>query len=196
MDKVTLDLIVNLMEQIKSKDKRITELEKMLNSKERELQQMVNKRLDVLEKQQSQQMNNVDKRVDTIITKNMKQVTDIQKKLFDKKYEELRLEYKYEDTVNTWINTCCEWKDDVVISEGYDGGIGTTMAPTEFDILYLEFNEWCEVKEYNKPPRHKCIEIFNTRQAASKYGLVFGKKKSDWCKNGTPQEPLYNIMVV
>lgn len=185
MEKVTLELIVNLMEQLKTKDKRITELEQILD-----------KRLIVLEKQNSQQMNAIDKRVDSIITKNMKQVTDIQKKLFDKKYEELRLEYKYEDTVNTWINSCCEWTDDIVISEGYDGNVGTTMAPVEFDVLYLEFGEWCEIKEYMKPPRHKCMELFNTRQAASKYGLVFGKKKSDWCKNGTAQEPLYNIRVV
>ena len=190
MEKVTLDLIVNLMEQLKAKDKRITEVEQMLNSKERELQQMVNKRLDVLEKQNSQQMNNIDKRVDAIITKNMKQVTDIQKKLFDKKFEELRLEAQYKHNVNHWVNTCCEWTENVRVSDT------ESYAPTEFDILYLEFSEWSEIQECKKPPRNILMELFNEIQSASKYGLELGKSKRDKCKNGTHCEPLYNISVV
>jgi hypothetical protein len=180
MDNVSFELIINhLMEQLKTKDKRITELE-----------QMIDKRLNSLEKHNSQQMNNIDKRVDSIITKNMKQVTDIQQKLFNKKCEEISLETQYENIVNEWLKSSCEWVDDVKVSDT------ESYAPTEFDILYLEFSEWCEVRNYKTLPRNKCMKLLNDHQAESKYGLYLGKRKSDKCKNGTLYDPLYNINVV
>ncbi len=177
---MSFELIINhLMEQLKTKDKRITELEQMLD-----------KRLNLLEKHNSQQMNNIDKRVDAIITKNMKQVTDIQKKLFDKKCEEISLDTQYQNTLNEWLKTSCEWVDDVKVSDT------ESYAPTEFDILYLEFSEWVEVKEYKKPPRNVVMELLNDHQAASKYGLKISGSKRDKCKNGTHYEPYYNISIV
>lgn len=93
------------------------------------------------------------------------------------------------DVVGMWIDQCCEIAENVRVSDL------EKYAPTEFDILYLEFSEWAETKEYKKPSRPKVMEAFNKWQAKSRFGLSLGKKKSDKCVNGTEQEPLYNLVV-
>jgi len=93
------------------------------------------------------------------------------------------------DVVGMWIDQCCDISENIRVNDL------EKYAPTEFDILYLEFSEWAETKEYKKPSRPKVIEAFNKWQAKSRFGLSLGKKKSDKCVNGTEQEPLYNLIV-
>ena len=54
-------------------------------------------------------------------------------------YWSLRNDYiNSNDLIGQWVSDCCEESESI-----YDTNQVTKYAPTEFDNLYAEFQEWC-----------------------------------------------------
>ncbi len=98
------------------------------------------------------------------------------------------------DLVGQWISLNCAEEDNEVSTDGI-----TETAPTSFDTLYEHFIEWCEDEEFkNRPDKKRVREALKKWQAKSKYGLSYGKKKSDsvGMANGYESAMKFNLKVL
>ena len=92
------------------------------------------------------------------------------------------------DNVGRWIAESCEEAPNVT-----DNGI--EKAPTSFEDLYEDFEEWCK-ENGCKAQKNKVKEDLIKWQEKSKYGLSLGKTMKDGCCNGTKRKPLFNLVVL
>jgi len=93
------------------------------------------------------------------------------------------------DVIGKWITDCCSEVDNIV------SGVNE-YAPSEFDNLYAEFSEWCNINEEDKPARKMVKEALKVWQGKSKYGLSIGKTKSDNLPNGSELKPRFNLKII
>jgi P4 family phage/plasmid primase-like protien len=96
------------------------------------------------------------------------------------------------DLVGQWIDQNCEEEDNQVSTDGI-----TEVAPTDFDTLYDNFIEWCEEEEFkNRPDKGGCRNALKKWQEKSRFGLSYGKKKSDSGANGYEKAMKFNLKIV
>ena len=92
------------------------------------------------------------------------------------------------DLIGQWITDCCVEVDNV--TKGVN-----EFAPSEFDSLYTDFDEWCKDQEEKGPGKRMVKEALKNWQAKSKYGLSISKRKVDNLPNGSEAKPLFNLKV-
>ena len=92
------------------------------------------------------------------------------------------------DIVSQWIEQACEESPNI-INDGIEN------APTSFEDLYEDFDEWCK-EQGHKSQKNKVKEDLLKWQEKTKYGLSVGKSKKDGCSNGTRRKPLFNLVIL
>lgn len=93
-------------------------------------------------------------------------------------YEEIMREHVNQETlIKCFINNRCE----------------ECCSPTEIDILYCDFKEWCIKEKYDSPKRNIFKGELKKWQEKSTFGLDIGEKKSDAGVNGFEGKPKFNL---
>ena len=92
------------------------------------------------------------------------------------------------DIVSQWIEQSCE-------ISGNETKNGVMKAPTSFQDLWDDFDEWCK-DQGHKYKKSKMKDDLFRWQESSEYGLSLGKRMSDGCSNGTRKNPYFNIVVI
>ena len=96
------------------------------------------------------------------------------------------------DLVGQWIDRRCEVAGHVESTDGV-----TVMAPTDFENLYDDFKEWCESEEFkNHPDKLGVKNALKKWQEKSKWGLSYGKKKSEQGANGYEDAMKFNLKII
>lgn len=96
------------------------------------------------------------------------------------------------DLVGRWIVLKCEEADNEKAADGV-----TEYAPTDFETLYSEFSDWCKDEEFlNRPDKSGVREALKKWQEKSKYGLLYGKYKSDKKPNGYESCMKFNLRLI
>ena len=95
------------------------------------------------------------------------------------------------DLVGQWIDQNCEEAENEISSDGI-----TETAPTDFDTLYEDFKEWCGEEELkNIPDKGSVRNALKKWQEKSRFGLSYGKKKSDSGANGYEKAMRFNLNI-
>ena len=95
------------------------------------------------------------------------------------------------DLVGQWIDQNCMEEDNIISTDGI-----TEQAPTDFENLYDDFKEWCEGEEIRNCPDKKSIRnSLKKWQEKSRYGLSYGKKKSESGANGYEKSMKFNLKI-
>ena len=95
------------------------------------------------------------------------------------------------DLVGQWIDQNCTEEDNIVSTDGV-----TEQAPTDFENLYDDFKEWCEGEEIRNCPDKKSVRnSLKKWQEKSRYGLNYGKKKSEAGSNGYEKSMKFNLVI-
>ena len=96
------------------------------------------------------------------------------------------------DLVGQWIDRRCEPAEHVESTDGV-----TAFAPTDFENLYDDFKEWCENEEFkNHPDKMGVRNALKKWQDKSRWGLSYGKKKSEQGANGYEDAMKFNLKVI
>lgn len=98
------------------------------------------------------------------------------------------------DLVGQWIEQNCIEADNILATDGI-----MELAPTDFETLYDNFVEWCQEEEVNSRPDKKGVKAALKKwQEKSRYGLSYGKKKSDaeGMPNGYEKAMKFNLKIV
>ena len=71
---------------------------------------------------------------------------------------------------------------------------GSEIAPTDFEDLFYQINDWCKKVGHKLQDKKKTMADLKKWQRKSKFGIQMGTKKSERCVNGTTQDPKFNLV--
>ena len=95
------------------------------------------------------------------------------------------------DLIGQWIDNNCEECENIISQDGI-----TEQAPTDFEVLYDDFKEWCQEEEHtNGPDKMTVKNALKKWQEKSVYGLSYGKKKCDAGANGFEKSMKFNLKI-
>ena len=96
------------------------------------------------------------------------------------------------DLVGQWIRDNCKEVDNEISTNGI-----TETAPTDFDALYDDFKEWCGEEELkNILDKGSVRNALKKWQEKSRYGLSYGKNKSEAGANGYEKAMKFNLKIL
>jgi len=96
------------------------------------------------------------------------------------------------DLIGQWIRDNCVEADNEISTDGI-----TETAPTDFDTLYDDFKEWCGEEELkNILDKGSVRNSLKKWQEKSRYGLSYGKNKSEAGANGYEKAMKFNLKTV
>jgi len=86
--------------------------------------------------------------------------------------------------------------DRCIVTDNIQQINGWLIAPTKFDDLFWEFNQWCKEQGHRRHDKKKTKQYLLKWQEESSFGLSVGKTRKEGKPNGTEIYPYFNLVVI